>query len=409
MHHTDHADHHIVIPTKDKLFNMSPFLRPTFGNILTAIILIVGLIVTFVRFTEGIGAVTNLDDNYPWGIWIGFDLMCGVALAAGGYFTTVACYILGLKHYHSAVRPAVTTAFLGYSFVVVALLYDLGHPLRLPYMFFFPGTTSVLFEVGLCVATYVTVLMIEFSVAPMEWLAGKFPFLLKWRKLVLRATIILTIFGVCLSTLHQSSLAALFLIAPGKLHPLWYSPFMPMFFFVSSMVAGASMVIFEGMLAHKGVHDYMDSTHLKEADEVTVGFARAASLILFGYFMLKLIDMAVQDNFKYLLSGFGFWWMVEMLFFVLMPALIYAKGARDKNLTLCRIGSVNAVLGIIINRFNISLVAFNYNLPSSEKYFPSLGEICISVFVVTLIVTAYRFIVYHTPVLYEHPDFKGDH
>ena len=219
----------------------------------------------------------------------------------------------------------------------------------------------------------------------------------------------LTIFGVCLSTLNQSSLAALYLIAPSKLHPLWYSPFMPMFFFVSSMVAGASMVIFEGMLAHKGVHHYMDSTHLSEADEVTLSFARAASLILFGYFALKFIDMCVQDNFKYLLTGYGVWWMVEMLCFVLLPALIYAKGAREGNVNLCRLGSVNAVLGIIMNRFNVSMIAFNYQLSSAERYFPSIWEICISIFVVTLIVTVYRFVVYHMPVLYEHPNFKDAH
>ncbi len=404
MHHGN-----IVIPTADKMMNMGEFSLRRPGNQITAIILIVGLVVTFIRFTQGIGSVTNLDDNNPWGIWIGFDLLCGVALAAGGYFTTVACYILGLKHLHSAVRPAITTAFLGYSFVVVALLYDLGHPLRLPFMFFFPGTTSVLFEVGLCVATYVTVLMIEFSVAPLEWLSQKFPFLIKWRNLIIKFTIILTIFGVCLSTLHQSSLAALFLIAPSKLHPLWYSPFMPMFFFVSSMIAGSSMVIFEGMLAHKGVHQYMDATHLRESNEVTLGFARAASLILFSYFILKFIDMAVQDNFKYLFTGYGLWWMIEMIFFILMPALIYAKGARDGNVRLCQIGSVNAVAGIVMNRFNVSLIAFNYQLPSAERYFPSLGEICISIFVVTLIVTAYRFIVYHMPVLYDHPNFKDSH
>ena len=399
----------IVIPTKDKLFNLGPFFTLTPGNILTAVILVVGFTLTFIRFTQGIGSVTNLDDNYPWGLWIGFDLLCGVALAAGGYFTTVACYIFGLKHFHSAVRPAVTTAFLGYSFVVVALLYDLGHPLRLPYMFFFPGTTSVLFEVGLCVATYVTVLMIEFSVAPMEWLSLKFPWLKTCRKYVVKWTICLTIFGVCLSTLHQSSLASLFLISPGKLHPLWYSPFMPMFFFVSSMVAGGSMVIFEGMFAHKGVHDYMDSTHLREADQVVLSFARALSLILFSYFILKFIDMCVNDNFKYLLTSYGLWWMVEMLGFVLLPALLYAKGARDRNVKLCRFASVNAVAGIVLNRFNVCLIAFNWHLPPAQKYFPSLGEICVSIFVVTLIVTVYRFIVYHMPVLYEHPDFKDAH
>ena len=148
----------IPIPTREKMFNMSPLLRPTLGNIITWIILSVGLVITIIRFTQGIGSVANLDDNAPWGMWIGFDLLCGVCLAAGGYFTTVACYVMGMKHFHSAARPAVLTAFLGYLFVVVALLYDLGHPLRLPFMFFFPGTTSVLFEVGLCVATYLTVL-----------------------------------------------------------------------------------------------------------------------------------------------------------------------------------------------------------------------------------------------------------
>lgn len=399
----------IVIPTKDKMLNLGEFSLKRPGNQITAVILVVGLILTFIRFTQGIGSITNLSDNSPWGMWIGFDLLCGVALAAGGYFTTVACYIFGLKHFHSAVRPAITTAFLGYSFVVVALLYDLGHPLRLPYMFFFPGTTSVLFEVGLCVATYVTVLMIEFSVAPLEWLSQKWPSLVKWRNLVVKCTIVLTIFGVCLSTLHQSSLAALYLIAPNKVHPLWYSPFMPMFFFVSSMVAGGSMVIFEGMFAHKGVHKYMDATHLREADEVVLSFARALALILFSYFVLKFIDLCVQANFKYLISGYGVWWMVEMLGFVLLPALLYAKGARDKNVSLCRLASINAVLGIVMNRFNVSMIAYNYQLSSAERYFPSVWEICISIFVVTLIVTVYRFIVYHMPVLYEHPNFKDAH
>ena len=402
-------NHSIVIPTRDKLFNISEFLTPTPGNIISAIILAVGLVITIIRFTVGIGSVTNLSNVQPWGMWIGFDLLCGVCLAAGGYFTTVACYIMGMKHFHSAVRPAITTAFLGYAFVVIALLYDLGHPLRLPFMFFFPGTTSVLFEVGLCVATYVSVLFIEFSVAPLEWFSCKYPWLIKIRKIVVKCTIPLTIFGVTLSTLHQSSLGSLYLISPGKLHPLWYSPFMPMFFFVSSMAAGASMVIFEGMLAHKGVHHYMDKTHLREADDVSFSFARAASFILFSYFMLKFIDMLVQANIPYLFTGYGAWWAVEMLGFVLLPALTYAKGARDRNLTLCRVAATNTVIGIVLNRFNVSMIAFNYTLPSAERYFPSIWEICISMFVVTMIVTVYRFIVYNMPVLYEHPDFKGEH
>ena len=154
---------------------------------------------------------------------------------------------------------------------------------------------------------------------------------------------------------------------------------------------------------------YMDETHLREADEVVFSFSKAGAFILFGYFMLKLIDMLVQANLPYLCTGYGLWWLVEMLFFVLTPALLYAKGSRDRNIKLCRFASANAVLGIVLNRFNVSMIAFNYALPADERYFPSIWEVCISIFVVTLIVTVYRFIVYHMPVLYEHPDFKDAH
>jgi Ni/Fe-hydrogenase subunit HybB-like protein len=195
------------------------FLTPF--NVIAGIIVILGLIVTVLRFTGGLGAVTNLSDYNPWGIWIGFDLLVGVALAAGGFVTSAAVYIFGMKKYHSAVRPAILTGFLGYALVVIALNYDVGRPWRLPYPFIIQqGTTSLLFEVAACVALYLTVLFIEFSPAAMEWLGLK-----RARNLVVRLTLLLTIFGVILSTLHQSSLGALFLIAPAKLHPLWYSPY----------------------------------------------------------------------------------------------------------------------------------------------------------------------------------------
>lgn len=374
-------------------------------NIITAIILTMGLVLTFIRFTQGIGAVSNLNNNYPWGIWIGFDLLCGVALAAGGYVTSAACYLFGLKRFHSAVRPAITTAFLGYFFVVVALNYDLGHPLRLPYpIFYSQGTTSLLFEVGLCVATYLTVLFVEWSPAALEWLG-----LRKIRNVVVKLTLVLTIFGVVLSTLHQSSLGALFLIAPSKLHPLWYSSFIPVFFFVSSWVAGLSMVIFEGSLAHKALHHKMDETHLREANGVVLGFGKAASFILAGYFMIKIIDVTMDNDWLYLNTGYGAWWLVEMLGFVALPSLLYAIGVREKNIRLIRIASVFAVLGIVLNRFNVCLIAFNWQLPADERYFPSWMEVGISIFIVTLIVTAYRFIAHKMPVLYEHPDYKDAH
>ena len=284
------------------------------GNLITAVILAIGLLITIGRFGFGLGAVTNLDDNNPWGIWIAFDLLCGVALAAGGYVTSSACYLFGMKRYHSAVRPAILTAFLGYAFVVVALLYDVGQPWRLPYpLLVSQGTTSLLFEVGLCVGIYLTVLFIEWSPVGLEWLLGMKdapcwlvrlrPRMHTIRKAVLCFTIPLTILGVVLSTMHQSSLGALFLIAPSKMHPLWYSPFMPVFFFISSMVAGLSMVIFEGTLSHKALHNKMDETHLREADGVVFGFGRAASFVLIGYFIIKVLDTTMDNDWHYLASA----------------------------------------------------------------------------------------------------------
>ena len=374
-------------------------------NILTAVILAFGLVVTVLRFTKGLGYVTNLDDNNPWGIWISFDLLCGVALAAGGYTTSSACYLFGLKKYHSAVRPAILTAFLGYALVVFALHYDVGRPYRLPYpIFVSPGTTSLLYEVGLCVFLYVTVLAIEFSPAALEWLGMK-----NLRNKIVKLTLALTVFGVVLSTLHQSSLGALFIAVPSKIHPLWYSPYLAILFFVSSIPAGLSMVILEGTLAHKPWHHMMDKTHLDEHDGVMLGFARGASISLAAYFCVKLVAVAYDNNWAYLATGFGAWWLLEVLGFVALPSLLYAIGSREKNIKLIKWTAALTVFGIILNRFNVSIVAFNWQLPSSQRYFPSWMEIVISIFVVTVGVTVYRFIVSRMPIFFEHPEYKDAH
>lgn len=374
-------------------------------NVVTGVILALGLVLTAMRFLGGLGTVTNLSDNNPWGIWIGFDLLCGVALAAGGYVTSAACYIFGLKRYHSAVRPAILTAFLGYALVVFALHYDVGRPWRLPYpIFISQGTTSLLFEVGLCVFLYLTVLFIEYSPAALEWLGFR-----RARNIIVRMTMVLTIFGVILSTLHQSSLGALFLIAPSKLHPLWYSGYLPIYFFISSMFAGMSMVIFEGSLAHRYLHHKMDETHLAESEGVILGFGKAAAFVLAGYFFIKVIGLAVDDNWHLLTTGWGAWFLVEIIGFVAMPSFMYALGVREKNIRLIRFTALWTVLGVVVNRLNISLVAFNWRLPPAERYFPSWMEIATSVFIVTLGIVIYRFITTRMPILYEHPDYRHEH
>jgi Ni/Fe-hydrogenase subunit HybB-like protein len=376
-------------------------------NVIAGIIVIVGLIATAMRFIGGLGTVTNLSDYNPWGIWIGFDLLCGVALAAGGYVTSAACYIFGMKRFHSAVRPAILTGFLGYTLVFVALLYDVGRPVRLVLAYPFvvqQGTSSLLFEVGLCVALYLNVLFLEFCPAALEWLGIR-----KLRDILVKVTMVLTIFGVVLSTLHQSSLGALFLIAPSKLHPLWYSQYIPVYFFVSSVIAGLSMVLFESTLAHKYFHHKMDDTHLGESDGLTMGFGKAASMVLAGYFTIKVIGIAVDNNWHYLATGWGAWYLVELIGFVALPCFLFALGVRDGNLKLIRYTAIWSVLGIIVNRLNVSVIAFNWHLPAADRYFPHLLEIVISVFIVTIGVIAYRFIVTNMPVLYEHPDYKEKH
>ncbi|MBW2738384.1 MAG: polysulfide reductase NrfD [Deltaproteobacteria bacterium] len=381
----------------DKIF--TPF------NVISGTIIFIGLILTVLRFTGGLGAVTNLDNNNPWGVWIGFDLLCGVALAAGGYVTSAACYVFGLKRYHSAVRPAILTAFLGYALVVFALHYDVGRPWRLPYpVFYSQGTSSLLFEVGLCVFLYLTVLFVESSPIALEWLKLK-----KIRNIVIRLTLVLTIFGVVLSTLHQSSLGALFSIAPSKLHPLWYSTYLAVYFFISSIFAGLSMVIFESSLSHRFFHHKMDKTHLKESAGVALGFGKAASFIMMGYVGIKLIGIAIDNNWHHLTTGWGLWFLLEVIGFVALPAFVYALAVREKNLLLVRIAAAWTVLGVVLNRLNISLVAFNWHLPSAQRYFPSWMEIATSVFIITIGVVIYRFVATRMPVLYEHPDYRHDH
>jgi len=328
-----------------------------------------------------------------------------VALAAGGYVTSAAVYIFGIKKYHSAVRPAILTGFLGYALVVLALSYDVGRPWRLHFPFFVQaGTTSVLFEVGACVLLYLIVLFIEFTPAASEWLGFR-----RARNLVVRLTMLLTILGVILSTLHQSSLGALFLIAPSKLHPLWYSQYIPVFFFISSILAGLSMVIFEGTLSHRYFAEKMDEAHLREKKDVVFGFGKAASFVLAAYFAIKVFGITMDNNWHYLSTGYGAWFLVELLGFVALPCLLYSIGVRDRSIKVIQWAAAWTVLGIVVNRFNVCLVAFNWHLPSSERYFPSWMEIGLSLFIVTVGVVVFKFIVTYMPVLYEHPDYKTPH
>lgn len=365
---------------------MTPF------NLVAGLIVAIGLPLIAYRFWAGLGAVTNLSQANPWGLWIGFDVLCGVALAAGGYTLASAVYVFGLERYHPIVRPAVLTGFLGYLFAVLGLLCDLGQPWRLPYPIVYSwGTTSVMFEVGWCVFVYLTVLFLEFTPAALEWLG-----LEGLRRRALRITLGLTVFGVVLSTLHQSSLGALYLLAPEKLHPLWYSPFLPVFFFVSSVAAGLGMVVVESALSHRAFRERLTGRRL-DLDSLTVGLGRAAAVVMFSYFFLKLQGLVESRRYDLLLTPLGAWYLVELLGFVLLPTLLFALAARRNDARGVRRAATLAVLGVVLNRLNVSVIAFNWQAP--QRYVPSPIELWVSLTLVTLGVLSFRFVVNRMPVL----------
>jgi Ni/Fe-hydrogenase subunit HybB-like protein len=358
-----------------------------------AAILLVGIPVLIYRFVFGLGAVTHLSQATPWGLWIGFDMLCGVALAAGGYTLAAAVTLFGFRELKPVVRAAILTGFLGYVFAVIGLLCDLGQPWRIAYPLVYSwGTTSVMFEVGWCVALYATVLALEFLPAFFEWMGWAFPL-----RLLHRIEIGAIVMGIVLSTLHQSSLGSLFLMAPGKLHPLWYSPYLPVFFFVSSIAAGLSMVIFESGISHRLFHDRTDPDRPVDLDRIVLGLARGAAVVLFAYVFLRLQGLADGENWHLLRTGWGALWLVEVGGFALLPSLMFAYGSRHGRVKLVRVASIVAVLGVVLNRLDVSIIAFNWKQPFT--YFPSWMEFVGSVTIVTLGVVTFRWIVNRMPVL----------
>jgi Ni/Fe-hydrogenase subunit HybB-like protein len=372
-------------------------------NIIAALILAVGIPITFVRFTQGLAATTHLTNNYPWGLWIGVDVLCGVALAAGGFTLGSAVYLFGMKEYHAIVRPAILTGFLGYFFVVIGLCFDLGRPWRLPYpMLVSYGTTSVMFLVGWHVALYLSCQFVEFCPAIFEWLGWK-----TLRRWAVGLTIGATIFGVILSTLHQSALGALFLLTPGKLHPLWYTPFLPVFFLTSAVIGGICMVIFESMLSHRVFSRQIDHHEHANFDRLTIGLGKAAAAALFAYFALKWIGVAHGHHWDLLNTPLGHWFLVEVIGFILVPCLIFVWAVRRESAPGVRVAAIYTVLGIILNRVNVSIVAFNWNLP--DRYFPKWTEFAITITIITVGLLTFRWIVNRMPVLWEHADYPPEY
>jgi Ni/Fe-hydrogenase subunit HybB-like protein len=356
----------------------------------------IAFIVAMARYAFGIGAISDLSYSYPWGFWISFDLFTGVVISSGGFLMAGTVYILRIKEFEPLLRPSVLTAFLGYIMVAVALLVDLGQPLRIWYMMIHWNHTSVLLEIGICVMTYLTVLAIEF--APVVFEGVK---LQKWAHLIHKYIMPFVILGVVLSTLHQSSLGSLLLIQPTKLHPLWWTPILPIMFFTSAISVGLSMIILESSLSSRYFQRGLE-THL------LAKLAKALPISLGVYLILKFVDLAVSGDLGYLFSSgimsIIFW--AEILIGVITPMVWFSIQKNRTSASGLLTGAVITLLGLILNRFNVSWFAVKHPDPmfylptfmGNVDYFPTFPEVAVSIGIFSAGIMAFGLAAKYFPV-----------
>jgi Ni/Fe-hydrogenase subunit HybB-like protein len=365
-------------------------------NVVSVPIILLGLGILVVRFTKGLGSVTNLSQDFPWGFWIGFDVITGVAFAGGAYIITFVVYVMRKERYHPLVRVTVLNGLLAYIFYAGALTLDLGRPWNIinPIIGNDFGYNSVLFLVSWHFMLYMMAEFVEFSPVIAEWLGWK-----RVRGFLDSLTLAAVIFGITLSTLHQSGLGALYLMAKPKIHPLWYSEFIPILFLVSSIFAGLSMIIFEGTISHRVFKDQIDPEKHGTFEDIVFGLAKGAAIAMFVYYFFKSLIFIHEHHWTLLDDFWGFWYLVEILGFVLVPCFMFAYAVRHRRLGVVRVAAILTLVGIILNRLNISVIAFKWDAPI--KYYPSWQEIVVTLMVVFAEIWVFRWIVLRMPVMRE--------
>jgi Ni/Fe-hydrogenase subunit HybB-like protein len=379
----------LLVPLQPLLTPVRPHDRfgPGFWTYLFGLIVAAGAVVTALRYWKGLGYVTNLSDKFPWGLWIGFDVLCGVALAAGGFTITAAVYVFNLKRFRPIVRPTVLTAFLGYILVAVGLMYDLGKPWNIWHPIIMWNPRSPMFEVGWCVMLYLTVLALEFSGVVFEKLG--------WRRAVAMqhaATVPLVIAGAIISTLHQSSLGTFYLITPGKLHPLWYTPLLPWMFYFSAIAGGLAMMIVESRLSSRALRRGLEMPLLRS-------IGKALLVALAFYATARLADMARLGVIGEILSGSreARFFQLEMAIGVILPMVLLALPAVRRNTERLYGAALLVVVGLVVNRLNVSLTGFEGAL--GGHYVPTIAEGIISLMLVGVGVTVFTLAVRYLPIM----------
>jgi len=393
-----HNDLHQPMPVRYRFF--------TPGVLVLCVLAINGLFFLAQRFLFGIGSVTNLNDQYPWGLWIGVDVAAGVALAAGGFTSAALGHVMHKGQYHSIIRPALLTAMLGYTFVAFGVFIDIGRFYYIWHPLLMWNGNSALFEVGICVMIYMSVLYIEFLPVVTERfmnkvnLRGMLKFLnqpldklLKFLDKTLNSFMfVFIIAGVVLSTLHQSSLGTLMVIAGNKMHPLWHTSILPLLFLLSAISVGLPMVIFESILASK-------SFKLKPEMDVLSKLGSLIGPILGVYLAFKVGDMFIRESFKYINGSFESWmYLIELVVGIIIPMILFFRTKVLRSVLGLFIASSCVIFGVLLSRINNFIVA--YDPPYEEvTYVPSFGEISVTVGLIALLVLVYRIIVMNFPVI----------
>lgn len=361
-----------------------------------ALVFAVGIPIILGRFIFGLSWVTHSSNDYPWGLFLGFGLFGMVPLSSSGFLLGTACEVFGRHDLEPIERLGLLNGLLGYFFAVVFLMIDLGQPWRLPYpMVVAFGPASVLFLVAWHVSTYLSVQIAEVSKSFFEWIG--FPIGIR---AIRKITLGLTVSGIILSTLHQGALGALFTYAPGKVHPLWYSSsFQWIHFFVSSIPGGLCMVITVSTIACKTMSWRFDQRFKDSLDRITISLAKGASMGLATYLTIKLLSIAHDNKWGYFTTGWGQWYLVEIMIAVIIPMALFTYAIRHKKMAIIRLSAFLVVIGIFLNRLNTSMFTFNWKLPYRE--IPHWREIVICLTVYSIYIVVYRFILYRLPIFYQ--------
>jgi Ni/Fe-hydrogenase subunit HybB-like protein len=375
------AQHHAVpAPVGGPLLNKVTFIAGVLVALMAAILVY--------RFIFGLGAVTDLSDGYPWGIWIVVDVMIGSALACGGFSVAMLVYIFNRGEYHPLVRPALLASLLGYTLAGAGVIFDLGRWWNVWNMYW-PGSVnlnSVMFEVAICITAYVVVMWIEFSPVVLEKFGLK-----DLKKKLNRFLFLIVALGTLLPMMHQSSLGTLWVVLGPQVHPLWQTPMVPLLFLLTAIIMGYAVVLFESCIASSAYRRSIEVNLLNPMAKIMLGVVAA-------YVAVRLGDVIVRGElgraFHFGLEGLMFW--IEMACFV-APFLIIGTEAQRRNPARLFVAGILLILGGSFLRINGFLIG--YDTGAGFRYFPALPEILVTMGMFATEVLIYILVTRRFPVL----------